>query len=287
MTRRARVDFPGAIHHVYARGIEKRAIYLDDSDRCDFLGRVGSNLAKWHIACCAWALMPNHFHLLVRSDGGCLPSFMQCLLTGYSMYFNDRHKRVGHLFQNRYKSPLIDSIKHCRDVARYIHLNPLRSGIVPSLDALEEYPWTGHRRIVRGGAPGWQDVGLLREAFHGSPAGAEWVPAYLDYLESAVRAPIDLSDFEGIGGQAESDDGPVQLSSGPHEIFTDLLQRISASHGVPIERVLSRDRDYIVIDIRRAILKKCTCSMKIPIAQIARWMGMSAGAARYLLNSCR
>lgn len=98
MPRGPRVDFPGAVHHVYARGIEKRPIYLDDVDRKSFLDRIGNNLPKWGMRCLAWSLMPNHFHLLLQSDKGCLPSFMHCLLTGYSIRFNERHQRVGHLF---------------------------------------------------------------------------------------------------------------------------------------------------------------------------------------------
>ncbi|OYV72560.1 MAG: hypothetical protein B7Z74_05370, partial [Deltaproteobacteria bacterium 21-66-5] len=91
MPRGPRIDFPGAIHHVYARGIEKRNIFLDDIDRDSFLHRVGANLSRWGMICPAWSLMPNHFHLLLQSDTGSLPSFMRCLLTGYSKHFNERH----------------------------------------------------------------------------------------------------------------------------------------------------------------------------------------------------
>lgn len=127
MPRGPRVDFPGAVHHVYARGIEKRPIYLDDVDRKSFLDRIEKNLPRWGMRCLAWSLMPNHFHLLLQSDKGRLPSFMHCLLTGYSMRFNERHQRVGHLFQNRYKSPVVCKDGYFRDVVRYIHLNPVRS----------------------------------------------------------------------------------------------------------------------------------------------------------------
>ncbi|MBE0569441.1 MAG: transposase [Deltaproteobacteria bacterium] len=287
MSRGPRIDFPGALHHVFARGIEKRDIYFDDYDRSNFLGRVGVNLAKWNMRCSAWALMPNHFHLLIRSDRGCLPSFMHCLLTGYSRYFNDRHKRVGHLFQNRYKSPIVENIGHCREVVRYIHLNPLRSGIVPSVDVLEDYSWTGHKRIVRGGSPEWQDTGLLLEGFHGSLEGSEWIRNYREFLEAAAKDAMEISGLEDMEDRTELDEIRPQAINGPHEIFTDLLQRISASHGVPVERVLSKDRDYIVVNVRRAVLKKCMNKMEIPIAQLARWIGMKENSARYLLNSCR
>jgi REP element-mobilizing transposase RayT len=98
MPRGPRIDFPGAMHHVYARGIEKRAIFLDDSDRIFFLEKVGANLPRWGIRCHAWALMPNHFHLLLRSTEGQLPSFMssgisistRCVRESYARWRNWR-----------------------------------------------------------------------------------------------------------------------------------------------------------------------------------------------------
>jgi REP element-mobilizing transposase RayT len=287
MPRGPRIDFPGAVHHVYARGIEKRDIYLDDFDRDNFLGRVGVNLAKWNVRCSAWTLMSNHFHLLVQSDGGCLPSFMHCLLTGYSRYFNQRHNRVGHLFKNRYKSPIVSNVGYCRTVVRYIHLNPLRSGIVPSVDALAEYPWTGHRRIVRGGPPDWQDTGLLRAEFHGSSEGSEWIRTYREFMEAAPEGVVEDLARGDVYRQAESGEALPTDVTGPHRIFSDHLNRIAAWHGVPVERVLSGDRDYIVVNVRKAVLKKCRYEMEIPIAQLARWIGMKENSARYLLNSCR
>jgi REP element-mobilizing transposase RayT len=288
MPRGPRIDFPGAVHHVYARGIEKRDIFFDVFDRNQFLDRVGANLARWNVRCSAWTLMPNHFHLLVQSDKGCLASFMHCLLTGYSRYFNGRHKRVGHLFQNRYKSPIVANGGYFREVVRYIHLNPLRSGIVPSIDLLEEYPWTGHRRIVCGGTPEWQDTGLLRTEFGGSArAESGWIRSYREFMEAGVSGSSDVSWPQGDDGHAQSGDAPPADVTGLHRIFFDHLNRISAWHGVPVDRVLSRDRDYTVVMVRKAVLKKCRHEMDIPIAQLARWIGMKENSARYLLNSCR
>lgn len=271
---------------MYARGIEKRDIFLDDSDRDAFLGRVGVNLGKWHVRCSAWTLMPNHFHLLVRSERGCLASFMQCLLTGYSRYFNERHERVGHLFQNRYKSPVVSNDGYFREVVRYIHLNPLRSGIVRSVDALEEYPWTGHRRIVRGGSPDWQDTGLLRAEFGGCPGtGSGWMRSYREFLEAAAERPAEFSCTQYDDGHAESGKDLSKGPAGLHEMFSEHMNRIAAWHGVPVPRVLSGDRDYTVVRVRKAVLKKCREEMDVSIAQLARWIGMKENSARYLLNS--
>jgi len=104
MPRQARLDAPDALHHVMVRGLERRVIFRDDQDRADFVARLAA-LAKagaWTVY--AWALLPNHAHLLVRTGTRPLARSMRSLLTGYAGYFNRRHKRVGHLFQNRYKS---------------------------------------------------------------------------------------------------------------------------------------------------------------------------------------
>jgi len=290
MPRGPRVDFPGAVHHVYARGIEKRPIYLDDVDRISFLDRIGKNLPKWGMRCLAWSLMPNHFHLLLQSDNGCLPSFMHCLLTGYSIRFNERHRRAGHLFQNRYKSPVVCKDGYFRDVVRYIHLNPVRSEIVRSIPELEEYPWTGHRHIIRGGPPAWQDTGLLQAEFDDPRDVTGWVRRYQEYIEKGPEGTFQAHRVED--GGPECDVGVSQAivpqeyqESESYKVFSDLLQRIAATNGVPATEVLGGDRGYTAVRARRELLRECKSRLNISIVQLSRWLGVSQGAAWYLLNS--
>jgi len=106
MPRKARLDALGALHHIIARGIERRKIFRDNRDRDDFLERLGGILRYSQTRCLAWALMPNHFHLLLRTELVPISSVMRRLLTGHAVAFNLRHRRSGHLFQNRYKSIL-------------------------------------------------------------------------------------------------------------------------------------------------------------------------------------
>ena len=290
MPRGPRVDYPGAVHHVYARGIEKRPIYLDDVDRKSFLDRIGKNLPKWGMRCLAWSLMPNHFHLLLQSDKGYLPSFMHCLLTGYSIRFNGRHQRVGHLFQNRYKSPVVCKDGYFRDVVRYIHLNPVRSEIVLSIPELEEYPWTGHRHIIRGGPPSWQDTGLLQAEFDDPRDATGWVRRYQEYIEKVPEGTLQPYGVED--GGPESDAGRP-AATGPqgykesesYKVFADLLQRIAATNGVPATEVLGGNRGYTAVRARRELLRECKSRLNISIVQLSRWLGVSQSAARYLLNS--
>ena len=106
MPRKARIDAPGALHHIIIRGIERRAIFEDDKDREDFIERLSNLLPETETPCYARALMTNHVHLFLRTGTIAIASIMRRLLTGYAVKFNRRQGRHGHLFQNRYKSIL-------------------------------------------------------------------------------------------------------------------------------------------------------------------------------------
>ena len=148
MPRQPRIDNPGLLHHVIVRGIERGTIFRDDDDRDDFVQRLGQLLAETNTDCYAWALIPNHFHLLLRPQTIELSRFMRRLLTGYAVTFNRRHKRSGHLFQNRYKSIVCEEETYLLELIRYIHLNPLRANRVKDLAKLGSYPWCGHAELL-------------------------------------------------------------------------------------------------------------------------------------------
>ena len=148
MPRQARLDAPGVLQHVMARGIERRKIFWDDKDRSSFLERLAVILEETQTQCYAWALIPNHFHLLLRTGATPLSNVMRRLMTGYAVTFNRRHRRAGHLFQNRYKSVVCEEDPYLLELIRYIHLNPLRAKLVEDLKALDKYPWAGHSAIL-------------------------------------------------------------------------------------------------------------------------------------------
>lgn len=148
MPRQSRLDIPGVLQHVIVRGIERSEIFQDDDDRRRFVARLSSLLVETQADCFAWALIPNHFHLLLRCNRGELSRFMRRLLTGYAVTFNRRHHRTGHLFQNRYKSIVCEEDTYLLELVRYIHLNPLRAGLVKDLEELDRYPWCGHAVLL-------------------------------------------------------------------------------------------------------------------------------------------
>jgi len=157
MPRQARLDAPGTLHHVMMRGIERADIFSDDKDREHFLSKVGEIGKATETRILAWALMDNHVHMLLFSGSSGLPRFMRRLLTGYAVWFNRRHQRSGHLFQNRYKSIVCEEDGYLLELVRYIHLNPLRSHVVRNLEELDRYRWSGHSVIVGKVQRDWQE----------------------------------------------------------------------------------------------------------------------------------
>jgi REP element-mobilizing transposase RayT len=165
-----------------ARSNGRDLLFRQESDCEDFLKRIPVCQEKNPLEILAWALLPNHFHLLVRSKSGKLSSFMRRLVTGYAVSFNMRHGRRGHVFQNRYKSLICEEEPYLLELVRYIHLNPVRAGTVKSLEELREYPYTGHSTLMNHNPRPWQAVGEVLSLY-----GAETGMARTGY-EEFIRA---------------------------------------------------------------------------------------------------
>lgn len=141
MARKPRIHFPGALYHVISRGNQKQDIFLDDKDLKTFLSYLSEYKTRYPLHLYAYSLMKNHFHLLLEVEGTPLGKIMQSLLFRYTRYFNKRYGKVGHLFQGRYKAILCDKDAYLVELARYIHLNPVRARVVTDP---EKYLWTSH-----------------------------------------------------------------------------------------------------------------------------------------------
>jgi REP element-mobilizing transposase RayT len=172
MPRQARLDVPGALHHIMIRGIDKTNIFRDAEDKDRFLDRLGKNVEESQCAVYAWVLMDNHVHLLFRSGQQGISAVMRKLLTWYAQYFNRKHKRTGHLFENRYKSILCDEDNYLLALVRYIHLNPLRAKIIRTMNELDNYPWSGHRAIIGQAKYSWMDIATVLTQFGGTKSTA-------------------------------------------------------------------------------------------------------------------
>ena len=184
MPRKARIDAPGALHHIIVRGIERRRIFSDDQDRDNFIKRLGDIVTETKTFCFAWALIPNHVHILLRTGQTSLSTVMRRLLTGYAVSYNRRHRRHGHLFQNRYKSILCQEDTYLLELVRYIHLNPLRAKIVKSPTEFVKYPYSGHSALMGKVPREFQDTDYVLGLFGKKVPAAR--KAYRAYVEKGI-----------------------------------------------------------------------------------------------------
>lgn len=237
MPRQARIDATGAIHHVICRGLERREIFRDDGDREDFVSRLGAILTETSTRCFAWALIPNHFHLLLQTGTTPISTVMRRLLTGYGVTFNRRHNRHGHLFQNRYKSILCQEEPYLLELVRYIHLNPLRAGLVSSLEELERYRYCGHSRLLGKYQDAWQDTDAVLGRF-----GKRTTAARKGYAVFVAEGMEQTTRTDLIGG------GLVRSAGGWQKIAS---LRQAGVHLKSDERILG-DSDFVEFVLRQA-----------------------------------
>lgn len=185
MPRQARIDAPGALHHIIIRGIERKALFRDQTDRDRFVERLGTVVGDTATTCYAWALMTNHVHLLLMTGNEPIATVMRRLLTGYAQEFNRRYNRHGQLFQNRYKSILCEKDSYMLELVRYIHLNPVRARITGSVDELKTYRYTGHAVLMGTVKHAWQDQDGVLRLFHKTAGHAR--RKYHEYVSEAVQ----------------------------------------------------------------------------------------------------
>lgn len=265
MPRSARIDIPDLLQHVIVRGIEKRDIFLGDDDRLDFVTRLSALLETTGVECLAWALIPNHFHLLLRTADVPLSNFMRRLLTGYAVTFNLRHHRTGHLFQNRYKSIVCDEETYLLELIRYIHLNPLRAGLVATIDDLDRYPWCGHMSLMGNAEFAGQATMEVLARFGRTRAAA--VKRYWAFINDGV-AIGRRDDLVGIGllRSGESFDGELRDSRvlGGGEFVEQVLRQTGEMGGDKpraLDEIIQVILDYLKISLIELLSRKRTAPL--------------------------
>lgn len=270
MPRKARIDAPGALHHIICRGIEKRKIFRVDSDRDDFLERVEKALLDSQTPCYAWALLPNHFHLLLRTGNAPIAQLMSRILSGYAGRFNRRHRRAGHLFQNRYKSILCQEDAYFFELIRYIHLNPLRVNLVSTMDELDHYAYSGHSAIMGNSSHPWQRIDEVLSRFGENSRAA--TRAYRSFVEKGIS----------LGKRPElTGGGLIRSLGGWNEVKA--LRRVK-DHCKGDERILG-DSDFVesVLAIQRERLERRFALLaegydfKSIVSRVGNIFGLEAG----------
>jgi putative transposase len=163
MARPLRIEYPGAFYHVTSRGNEQKDVFKSQRDRHKFLEYLESATTRYGAILHAYCLMSNHYHLLLETPGGNLSQIMRHINGAYTTYFNVKRKRAGHLFQGRYKAILVEADEYLVELSRYIHLNPVRVGIV---ERPEQYQWSSYQSYAGHSKPqAWLRTGFILGCF--------------------------------------------------------------------------------------------------------------------------
>jgi putative transposase len=237
MPRQARLDIPGALHHIMVRGINRSSIFKDDQDKVLFLDRLSQDISEDHCSIYAWVLMDNHIHLLFRSGEQGISAVMRKLLTWYAQYFNRRYRRAGHLFENRYKSILCDEEAYLLVLVRYIHLNPVRAKILTTIKTLDHYPWSGHSVIMGKNNQQWMNTDHVLSHFGTTKRAAQ--NAYRRFIEEGMEMG---RSHELTGG------GLIRSRGGWSQV---LAMRRTRQKEVSDERILG-DGDFVQAILQEA-----------------------------------
>lgn len=201
MTRPLRLEFPGALYHVTARGDRRGAIFCDDTDRIVWLKVLAVVCAQFNFAVHTFCQMENHYHLLVETIDGDLAGGMRQLNSAYSQHFNRRHGYVGHVFQGRYKAILVQKESYLLELARYVVLNPLRANMVTSLD---DWRWSSYQYFMQTSAlPDWLEADWLLARFGSDRTTARRAYAAFVHEGKGLLSPLkDVQHQMLLGDQA-------------------------------------------------------------------------------------
>jgi putative transposase len=313
MPRQARLDAPGTLHHIIARASDGILLFRDRKDRENLLSRLPLLLTATGTKILAWALMDNHFHLLVLSGQQKISKFMRCLLTGYALSYNRKYHRRGHLFQNRFKSIVCEKEAYLLELVRYIHLNPLRVGKIKSLSELDSYPWSGHGILIGKMKNSWQEKDFVLNQF--SPDARKAVQIYYRFLGEgkeqgkredlsggglvrsyggwsrviSLRGKSDRLDHDPrILGKSEyvqeilqeaSQDIRRQFKTGEKEpLISQAINRLCRQEGINELELRHGGQRKAVSKVRARLAFQLNREFGIPMAEIARAAGVSTSA---------
>jgi REP element-mobilizing transposase RayT len=293
-----------------ARSIKPLRVFHAKKYKEDFLDRLETVVETDKIVVYAWALLPNHFHLLLRSGPKPLSGAMRKVMTGFAVSYNLRRSRHGHVFQNRYKSIVCEEELYLLELVRYIHLNPLRARMVRSLEELNTYPWSGHSTLMGTVERPWQDTDEVLKRFGGSVSTAR--ESYLRFVTDGVDEG-ERPDLTGgglirsAGGWSEvlamrqkkqrmaSDDRILGSGEFVEQVlrqaeeqeaqtlrlkragisFEDVVSEVAQRHSVEVEELLSGSRRRAIGEARRDVARIAVKKLGMSGAEVARRMGVS------------
>ncbi|OVE75990.1 hypothetical protein BVX97_02615 [bacterium E08(2017)] len=285
MARQLRVEYSGAIYHVTCRmlGDAKSRLFIDDADRQRFLESLSDRVEQYNIRLYMFVLMTNHFHLVFETPEGNCSKFMQSLLTSYTVYYNLRHRRHGHLFDGRYKAKLVDGDDYLLALTRYVHLNPVHISTLKNKtiddkrDYLRQYAWSSYQSYIgkRKQLPYVEYAPLLAEM----PGKVKERPKrYREYVESSL-AETDEEFIETLKESPRSIGGD-QFRAWVDELYQKLIEKSEVTEDIAFRRITEPLNPDVVLAVIAEKFEVETVAFK----RRKRKSPLRAIAAKYLIK---
>jgi putative transposase len=287
MPRRLRVEFEGAIYHVMARGNARQKIVRDDADRGRLIEGLEQTVSRcgWELVC--YVVMGNHLHLLVKTPRPNLGVGMQSFLSGYAIWAGRRWRRQGHLFQGRYRAEMIEDESYYWTVSRYIHLNPVRAGLVPRPEQWEWSSYPGYRDARRAAA--WVAHDALLAAWQGDQRGRDARRAYIRFVEAGLADPPPPPFREAFGGWVLGSErflARLRTLAGPTASNSPIAEARQLAALDP-KRIFAAVADFYGLDnaslsrrhdphlARTVAAWLCRRHTEASLRELAQWLGLS------------
>ena len=277
MARPVRIEYPGAVYHVICRGNNRQSVFRDDQDRKRHLERLSLYCEQKEVDLLAYCLLTNHVHLLLETPKGNLAKMMQAFQTSYTVYFNKRHRRSGHLFEQRYKALLVDKDNYLLEVSRYIHLNPVAARIA---GRPQDYRWSSYGAYVRGKGIS----GLKYETVLGYFVGGRGrqLAQYREFVEGELRGKQKWAEPPVLKGGFVGDEDFVEEARKKairpvleeHYPLKRMVQAVCKVCGVAEEEIKRPGRSEGVQSARELLCYVSRRHSDVGLRELARFLGV-------------
>lgn len=230
MARQLRIEYKGAFYHITSRGNQREKIYWDDKDREEFKKILKRTKEIYSYFLHAYVLIDNHYHLLIETPHANIKQIMHNINTSYTVYVNRRHKRFGHLFQGRYQAFIVDKESYLLELGRYIHLNPVRAGVV---SMPEDYRWSSYREYLQ--IDRQQVITNTDDTLYSfSRKRAVAVKKYQEFMNARISGESPLKDAVGsiLGDETFRNRVIWYLKGIPDKTEIPELKKIETKHNI-------------------------------------------------------
>ena len=283
MARRPRVFAAGLLYHVIVRGNQRRKTFRHDDDYRAYLDRLDKYRAQCHVRIYAFCLMPNHVHLLVETGSIPLAKFMQGVQQSYTQYFNLRYRKVGHLFQGRYKAIICERDKYLLALIRYIHLNPVRAKLA---SRPQQYRYSGHNSYLRNGIDKIVEATPILRLIGGKKAYERFVLEGMGEEHNEAYYAVEDQRFLGEDGFGEEISREAEEISEPKRkkpidaVIKEIARRVQA----PPELLRSKDRRWDISAQRAEAVALLVREYGYGVSEVAKYLGRDQANVSTMLS---